>query len=84
MSAMTVTRADHLKWCKERALRELEYYMANEPESACRNAFASISSDLGKHPETEGHSAIMLGLMLMLGGQLSTPEKMRDFINGFN
>lgn len=71
------TRAEHLAWCKARAL---EYVAAGDNEQA----FASMASDLNKHPATEGHSAIQLGMMLMMGGHLSTPDKMRDFINGFN
>jgi hypothetical protein len=41
-------------------------------------------SDLGKHPETKGHLGIELGMMQMIGGHLSTNDKMRNFINGFN
>ncbi len=80
----TITRADHLKWCKERALRELDFYLAKADPTACNNAFSSIASDLGKHPETEGHSGIMLGMMMLLVGQLDAPDAMRRFINGFN
>jgi hypothetical protein len=71
------TRADHLAWCKKRAL---EYVDAGE----LSQAYASMASDLGKHPGTEGHSAIQLGAMLMFGGHLNTPERMRKFIEGFN
>lgn len=49
-----------------------------------RQAFASFGSDMSKHPETENHSAIKLGVMMMMAGQLSTPDEMRKFINGFN
>jgi hypothetical protein len=72
-----MSRAEHLAWAKRRAL---EYVNHGE----VREAFASISSDLGKHPETEGHPGIMLGLMQMMGGMLSTPQQMRAFIEGFN
>jgi hypothetical protein len=72
-----MTRAEHMAWCKQRAL---EYVNRGD----LTDAYASMSSDLGKHPETEGHAAISLGLMLMMGGHLGTPQKMRDFINGFN
>lgn len=47
-------------------------------------AWASMASDLRKHPETQGHSAIQLGMMMLMGGRLSTPQQMREFINGFN
>jgi hypothetical protein len=72
-----MTRQEHLDWCKKRAL---EYVDRKDTEQA----FASMMSDLGKHEETAGHIAIQLGMMLMLGGHLSAPEEMREFINGFN
>lgn len=71
------TRAEHLAWCKQRA---------NELINASRvdEAFASMGSDLNKHDETRGHVGMELGMMLYIGGHLSTPHKMREFINGFN
>lgn len=77
MSTTTTTRTEHLAWCKQRALEYVEAGDVNQ-------AFSSMASDLGKHPETEGHVAIQLGMMMLLGGHLSHPEKMRDFIKGFN
>ena len=71
------TRAEHLAWCKKRAL---EYVDADD----LPQAFASMGSDLRKHPETENHSAIKLGAMLLFAGHLDTSEKMRTFIEGFN
>lgn len=73
----TESRQEHLKWCKQRAL---EYCDAGD----VNQALASMCSDLGKHAETQGHSAIQLGLMLYLAGQLNTPREMRKFIEGFN
>lgn len=72
-----MTRQEHLEWCKKRAL---EYCDAGDWEQA----FASMGSDLRKHPETENHSGIQLGMMMLMAGHLSTPEKMRKFIEGFN
>ena len=71
------TRAEHLEWCKARAL---EYVDAGNNEEA----FTSMASDMRKHPETKDHAAIGLGLQLLLGGHLEGPVKMREFINGFN
>lgn len=71
------TGAEHLAWCKKRAL---EYVEAGD----LHNAFASMASDLGKHPETAGHSGIELGMLQMMGGFLDTPQKMREYIEGFN
>jgi hypothetical protein len=74
----TATRAEHLQACKDRAN---EYVDAGDLEQA----FASMASDLRKHPETESHNTtVALGMSLMMGGHLSTPQKMREFINGFN
>lgn len=72
----TPTRAEHLQWCKERAL---EYVDAGD----LNNAFASMTSDLTKHPETVGHGGTELGMMLLLGGHLDTAAKMRDHIEGY-
>ena len=71
------TRTEHLQWCKDRAL---EYVDQND----LQNAYASMCSDLSKHDGTQGHMAIEMGMMLMMAGDLATPSKMREFINGFN
>lgn len=72
-----MTREEHLAWCKERALK-----YAAIGENA--QAFASMASDLSKHPETAGHSAIELGMLMLMGGFLDRPDEMRRFIEGFN
>lgn len=72
-----MNRQEHLEWCKRRAL---EYVDIND----LSQAYASMASDLRKHPETEKHSAISLGLMLLMNGHLGTQDKMRKFIEGFN
>ena len=70
-------RQEHLEWCKKRALEHAD-------KGNLLNAYASMVSDLNKHSDTTGHSAIGLGMMLMEGGHLETSTKMRDFIMGFN
>jgi len=77
MKGDEMTRAEHLQWCKNRALEYVDIGKLSE-------AYASLGSDLGKHPETCGHPAIELGIMLMMSGKLSTPRQMRDFIEGCN
>lgn len=72
-----MTRQEHLDWCKRRALEYVD-------RGDLKNAYASMCSDLNKHNETANHPAIMLGMMLMMWNNLSTPNQMRDFINGFN
>ena len=74
---MATTREEHLKWCKQRALEYVD--LGNLPE-----AFASFQSDMTKHPETDGHMALQLGTMLLLGGHLSSSKQMKDWITGFN
>ncbi len=74
-----MNRAEHLAWCKERAL---EYADAGDGP----NAIASLSSDLRKHPDTEGSAQVVDDLMfpLMMAGHLSDPAELRKFIEGFN
>lgn len=71
------TRQQHLQWCKQRALEYCDGGDLNQ-------ALASMASDLGKHPETVGHVGIRLGFALLAAGRLNSPQKMREFINGFN
>ncbi len=70
-------RAEHLQWCKDRAL---EYIDARDVSQAV----ASMCSDLSKHPETANHAGIQLGTMLMIGGQMNTVTEAEKWINGFN
>lgn len=72
-----MTRAEHLAWCKQRAL---EY--ADQGNVA--NTIASMASDLRKHPETAGHPGIELMMMLAAAGRLDTPAELRKLIEGFN
>jgi len=72
-----MTRQQHLDWCKQRAS---EYLASGDVQ----NAYASMAGDLNKHPETEGHPAIQLGMMMMISGHLSSVPEMRKFIDGFN
>lgn len=72
-----MTRQEHLEWCKKRAL---EYVDNND----LTHAYASMASDLRKHPETEMHAGIELGMGLLVAKQLDTQEEMRKFIEGFN
>lgn len=71
-----MTRAEHLDWCKQRALEYVE-------RGDCSDAFASMASDLNKHDGTRGHMAIKLGAQLLWHGLLDTPAAMREFILGF-
>lgn len=71
------TRAEHLAWCKKRAIDELK-------RGSSANAWASMVSDMGKHDETRGHIALELGMMMLMSGQLDSSAKMQKFIEDFN
>lgn len=72
-----MTRSEHLEWAKQRAL---EYVDAGDPSGA----FASMASDLNKHPELHGHVGVEMGTMLLIGGHLNSKTEMRKWIEGFN
>lgn len=44
----------------------------------------SMLSDMKKHPETQNHPALELGVMLMAFGHLSAPREIEKFIADFN
>lgn len=68
-------RAEHLAWCKSRALVYIDAGNIQE-------AFASMTRDLQEHPETRNHVGIELGMMLLMS--VPTLDEMRRFIEGFN
>ena len=72
-----MTRSEHIQCCKDRANQEID-------RGNIQEAFMSMASDLDKHPETQEHIGIKMGLMQLMGGFLNTPDAMRNFINGFN
>jgi TorA maturation chaperone TorD len=72
-----VTRAEHLRWAKDRAL---EYADMGDVSQA----MASLGSDLNKHPETKDHGGMELMMMMAMAGQLDQPGELRKFIEGFN
>jgi hypothetical protein len=68
-------RAEHLAWCKQRAL---EYLDAGDVE----NAVASMGSDMGKHPETGINPTLMaLGMRYLIDRDAGA---IRRWITGFN
>ncbi len=81
--APTLSRAEHVAWAKARALAEMDAEGRTDG-SATSAAFTSLASDLGKHPDTERHLGLQLGLLEMMGGHLATREKMRRHIEGYN
>lgn len=71
-----MTRAEHLQWCKDRAL---EYVKVGN----LQEAMASMMSDLRKHPETENHTGVQLGLAILMGGTYGKSQ-VEEYIKGFN
>ena len=71
------TRAEHLEWCKARAL---QYVDAGDLDQA----MASMGSDLNKHPDTAGHPAMQIWLLERISGRLTTPDEVTRFIEGFH
>lgn len=74
---MNMNRQEHLEWCKKRALEYVDMGDLSQ-------AFASMLSDLRKHPETANHPAMAMGAQMMFANLLNAPEEMRKFIDGFN
>ena len=72
-----MTRQEHLDWAKKRALEYVERGDINQ-------AITSIGSDLTKHPETQNHAGIQLGVMMLMAGSIRTQQDARRFIEGFN
>lgn len=69
-----VSREWYVDWCKQRALEFVSQGNLSE-------AITSIFSDLQKHPATANREFVESGMRMLMDGQLSTPEKMREFIN---
>jgi hypothetical protein len=72
-----VTRAEHLAWCKQRALE----YVERGDRGSLAHAISSMLSDLGKHPET-AKSQTIGALIAPIGS--TRPDEVRKWIEGFN
>jgi hypothetical protein len=58
----------------------LQYVRAGDNQ----NALASMCSDIMKHPETQHHAETnKLAMNMLITGQLSTPQQMETWINGY-
>jgi len=73
---MTVTRQEHLDWCKQRAL---EYVNAGD----LVNAVASMGSDLSKHPLTKFLAEPNITFAAALAAQSGDVDFVRRYITGF-
>ena len=72
------SRAEHLQWCKDRAIEILDN------GGNVQDAYTSFISDMGKHLETMNHPAIEMGFMMLVSGFNQTSNEMKKFINDFN
>ena len=72
-----MTREEHMNLCKKRALEYVE-------KGDYLQGVTSMMSDLRKHPETETHIGIQLGIGLLMIGALNDYHKVKEFIEGFN
>ena len=72
-----MTGAEHLQWCKDRALAYLKDDDVNQ-------AYTSFTSDMRKHLETAMHPALTLGNQMFFSGCLNTTAQMKEWIEGFN
>lgn len=70
-------RAEHLQWCKDRAMEYVD-------KGDIPQAVASMTSDLGKHPDTQNHGGIQLAMPLLISGNMQTHDQAKRFIEGFN
>lgn len=79
MRTKIIFASEHMRWAKDRALELCDL-------GKLTDAFTSLISDLGKHPETQKSSRaiVELGTKQLMAGFLDTPEKMRNFIEGCN
>ena len=75
-----MTRQEHIKWCKERAIAEYDFYKT--PDEKQRNGLMSMMSDLGKHPETA--SPTLSALCFMEMQRPMSRQQFVHFIEGFN
>lgn len=74
---MDRTREEHIAWCKQRAIQEMDY--SKDP----KQGIVSMMSDLHKHPETNSESLKLLCMMQLMLPSL-TRQSVINFLNGFN
>lgn len=71
-----MTRAEHLEWCKTRAIQCLD------DKAGVVNAVSSMLSDLGKHPYTAPLAGIGARICPQYAG-IRDVETIRRWIEGF-
>jgi hypothetical protein len=71
-----MNRSEHVEWAKKRAIEYVD-------QGDLTSAIASMTSDLGKHPETVNHPGLPLILMEAMGGRQLRADSVRRWIDGF-
>lgn len=79
-----MTREEHLKWCKERAIQEYDFYAKESSAKALQNGLTSMMSDLMKHQDTSSQALQSLLMMQMMDSKPMLRQQFVNFINGFN
>lgn len=71
-----MNREEHMKWCKERALAEID-------RGDLSGAVASMASDLTKHDETKAVANPSLMMLGMMDAAAGNSDGVRRWIEGF-
>lgn len=81
-----MTRDEHIKWCKERAIQEFDYYLKSGGlAEASRNGLTSMMSDLHKNGQGQAQSVLdSLIMMKMMDNSIRSRRDFVKFIDGFN
>ncbi len=75
---MTRTRAEHVKWCKQRAW-EAYLHDKERGKQGRADAVASMISDLGKHHDTRSMVMLAIGLTPTVVDE----QSLKHYIDGF-
>jgi hypothetical protein len=75
---ITMTREEHMNWCKERAKNEMTFY------KRAKEGIISMISDLSKHPDTINHPAKILLTMELMSYPNMSIEEATNLIDGCN
>ena len=81
-----ITRAEHIQWCKDRAIQEYDYGVQTvDHDKGVYGVIASLASDLGKHSETQSSVMIaVMGIQLHGIGNFHDRAAIMKWINDFN
>ena len=72
-----ITRTEHLRWCKERAIAYLD-------AGDLQNAVTSMGSDMRRHPKTDSPLLAFLFMAGMADAQRGDSAAVRKWVEGFN